>query len=651
MNLKFLFPLLGVGSGILFAQEINSQIWLPLTFIGLSLLTWTLIMIISKNPFKGMMISKFHACWIFLLFAGIGALDYDIFCKPDLPDLDSENKAYFYGKIDDIKYLADGDRLTLSIDKILDRNHHDLKCNNVKMLVKTDGILAEKGDIISFWTIPKIFENSNYASILNHQGIYLYSNVRFSSINKEGHELSLEDWFLDFREYLSILLEKSSLDRDTSAFLISLLLGDKSLLKSDINSSLSSAGLAHVLALSGMHVAIIMGILLFLLFPISLLGYHKTRKVIAIILIWGYVLLTGCSPSTVRAALMATFLVGAWLLERKNSALNALFAAVFLILLYNPLLIWNIGLQLSFFCVAAILIFLKPLNTIDRHHHPLSYKIINLILISIITTLSTWTLIAYYFHSVPLLFLPSNIVLLPLLPFFVGIGIFYLFLLSFGIDLTIISRILDGFHSLFVGTADYLSLSGDSNLQINLHLSSVILWLSAIIVLAFCIYSVKRRNRIISLSIASFLILSAVLVIPFYEENNSSKLKFVHSLTKLETHLVAGSETLKFEFPRRNISDVETKDIHILAIDRLIHPDSIYKISQSTDNKMHYLFVGPEANGEQVSQLIVNNDYQKIILHSGIGKRMKENILLNLDESYWNNIYSLRESGSIEFEL
>lgn len=138
---------------------------------------------------------------------------------------------------------------------------------------------------------------------------------------------------------------------DTVAFLRAIFTGDKSALSEEAYISLSEAGLLHITAVSGMHCMFLLALLRLLI------GRHR-RKLLACIaapaLVF-YVLLTGASPSAVRACVMAVFLLAAPLLGREPDPPTALSAALLVILLQNPFAIASVSLQLSFAAVAGLL--------------------------------------------------------------------------------------------------------------------------------------------------------------------------------------------------------------------------------------------------------------------------------------------------------
>ncbi len=145
---------------------------------------------------------------------------------------------------------------------------------------------------------------------------------------------------------------------DTASFIEALLLGDKTELYRDeaLYQALNRAGLMHVVAVSGMHIAFLIGLLR------TILGRSRACSVTCILIVWLFVLVTGASPSAVRAAIMQTLLLTASLFRRENDPLTSLSAALALILLGNPHAAASVSLQLSFASIAGILCFSEGLE-------------------------------------------------------------------------------------------------------------------------------------------------------------------------------------------------------------------------------------------------------------------------------------------------
>lgn len=648
---KFLFPFIGLGLGIFFADKFPSGIPVGLISVGLALALWVVVYSVSKDPLKGIKYRKFHSIWILLLFLGIGAFDFQINGKIFLNKEIGTKECNLKGEITDIKYYADGDRFCVKPISIHDQDGNEIKFKNLKLLLITDGYVASKGDIISFKGIPNKFKsNGSNAVNMEHQGIRYYIKSKTSEINKIGYDNSIFSSFRNLRENLIIKLENSKLHRSTLEFLTSIILGDKTLLSPETKSTLTSAGLGHILALSGMHVAIIYSIIFAILFPLSLIGKNRWRKISAIVLVWLFVIISGASPSTVRAALMATMVAVAFLLERKNSALNALFAAVLLILLFNPLYLWDLGLQLSFIAVLTIIVFANRFNNIEQHIHPLAHKVINLILISLVTTFSTWVLVAYYFGNVPLLFLPANFLLLPFLPIFVGVGMIYTAFLAMGLDLGLLASFLNHFHSIFIGMAEILSLSGQANQEIHLPVMSVILWLGALAMAGLLFSGVAKRYKVAMTCSSLAMAIASVILIGKYELPSEKTIYFTNNFTHIEARVKAAEKSTRLIFPRNNISTLEIANLKVTSVDQRIHPDSL-DIIKGAPAASSVLLVGSHADFNQIKDLIENCNFNKIIIHSSLGKNQKERLLGLIDVSHWEKVHLLQENGSLQLSL
>lgn len=233
---------------------------------------------------------------------------------------------------------------------------------------------------------------------------------------------SMVRWNRNLRQRLG----QADLDDTSYAFLSAMLLGDKSSINpSDVN-SFSAAGLSHLLALSGTHVAVIITII-----SISLLPFAITRRklpfyLLSILFLWGYAALTGMSPSVVRAVIMASvFLVGR-ILERSSVPINSLCFAALLILFCNPSDLFAPGFQMSFAAVAGIIVFYPVFNRISRRKHPYLYLIWSYPALSLSAMILTWGVSAWYFHVFPLYFLLANLFAVPIVPFILGIGVLLL---------------------------------------------------------------------------------------------------------------------------------------------------------------------------------------------------------------------------------
>ncbi|MBE6962998.1 MAG: DNA internalization-related competence protein ComEC/Rec2 [Ruminococcaceae bacterium] len=182
------------------------------------------------------------------------------------------------------------------------------------------------------------------------KGVFLLAYSRGEAVFGEGSMTSLRWWPARMgramQERLAVLFEG-----DIAAFMTALLTGDKSGLSVQASADLSEAGLYHILAISGMHCG-------FLLTMVTALAGKQRRRLIAatmIPLLAFYAVLTGGSPSVLRACVMLILFLAAPLFGRESDAPTALFTALFLILLVNPFAAASVSLQMSFAAMAGIL--------------------------------------------------------------------------------------------------------------------------------------------------------------------------------------------------------------------------------------------------------------------------------------------------------
>ncbi len=201
--------------------------------------------------------------------------------------------------------------------------------------------------------------------------------------------------------------------RDPAAFGIAsaLVLGARDDLDPATRQDYTVAGATHILAVSGLHV----GILYFLV--ATLLGRHPQRRglrlVVLLVVLWGYALVTGLSPSVQRATAMFTVVAIAQALGRPTQIYNTLALSAFVLLLVNPNLLFSVGFQLSYAAVLGI-VYLQPrLASWWQPPHRVVRWVWELTCVSLAAQLATTPLSLYYFHAFPVYFWLSNLVAIP----------------------------------------------------------------------------------------------------------------------------------------------------------------------------------------------------------------------------------------------
>ena len=232
------------------------------------------------------------------------------------------------------------------------------------------------------------------------------------------------------RDHIIKSLKKEGFGTEELGVIQALLLGQRNEITTEIDTDYKDAGAYHILALSGLHIGILLGLLHFLLMPLELLPKGRTIKwVVIVLLLWAFALLAGLSASILRATSMFSFVAYALYLNRPTSHFNILALSLFFILLLlDPLLLFQVGFQLSYAAVFAI-VWIYPL--LQKLWNP-SYWIIKkgweLVSVSIAAQLGVFPISLYYFHQFPGLFLISSLLILPFLTFILGFGILVIML-------------------------------------------------------------------------------------------------------------------------------------------------------------------------------------------------------------------------------
>jgi competence protein ComEC len=179
-------------------------------------------------------------------------------------------------------------------------------------------------------------------------------------IAKTGHRNSLNTILMNWRAYLASLMEQQ-LDGTFLGIAKALILGDKSDLDSETMNAFSTTGSMHVLAVSGLHIGLILLLLQKILQLFSRWITKRQAIIIAIVLIWIYGGITGASPAVMRAVVMFSILSGAQLLMRQTHSLNVLGFSAIVLLCFDPWMLFDLGFQLSYLAMLGIFLLYRPI--------------------------------------------------------------------------------------------------------------------------------------------------------------------------------------------------------------------------------------------------------------------------------------------------
>lgn len=257
----------------------------------------------------------------------------------------------------------------------------------------------------------------DYATWLRHKGIAMriMADDAHWQRTQQGGGFAVKAAALELRSWFAHTLQQAGLSGDRLAVAQALLLGNDDEIDPGLLRAYSASGTLHVLSVSGMHVALLFTALSWLLAPLlRLRGGRYWLAAVMLTALWGYALLTGASPSVLRAVTMLSFVVAGKPFQRHGHILNMLAAAALVLLVIEPQLLTDIGFQLSFLAVGGIVV-LQPV--FEQQWQPQSRMLRwtwSLISVTLVAQLVTFPLGLYYFGQFPLYFLLSNLVVIPI---------------------------------------------------------------------------------------------------------------------------------------------------------------------------------------------------------------------------------------------
>ncbi|MDP4133741.1 MAG: ComEC/Rec2 family competence protein [Bacillota bacterium] len=300
---------------------------------------------------------------------------------------------------------------------------------DVKIKLTSSGSVVSYGDVITFNAKPYIPEGKgyildyDYRTYLKSQGVYLCAYT--SDVNVIGNQIfrfSINDQITRLRIFLLNQTDKL-FSGEVLMFMRGFLLGNSDLSSDEFRETLSNGGISHVVAISGMHVALIAAALFYILKRVAL--RKKYLYLIIIPFIWAFVLLTGAFPSSVRAGIMVSILVLSKSLLKNYDSFNALSLSALIILLINPFTAFSSSFLLSYLAVVGMLTFEK---SFERLFPKVGKVLIPTLCVTLSAQVFTLPVLAIFFGRVTVLGLLTNIIAVPLVPLIMLLGYAALFL-------------------------------------------------------------------------------------------------------------------------------------------------------------------------------------------------------------------------------
>ncbi len=297
---------------------------------------------------------------------------------------------------------------------------------NILLYFKKDSTIAKRigyGARIAFSKTLQPIQNTGNPGGFDYKRYLLFQNIT-SQVYLQANEYVLlpqkdastfQVFLQKTRAYVINSLQTYIPGKGEQGVAEALLIGYRNDLDKQLVQSYSNTGVVHIIAISGLHLGMIYGVLLFLLSPFkSRRWYRFVMPITVLIVLWLFTLIAGAVPSIVRSAVMFSFIVLGECLRRKGNIYNTLAVSALCILIYNPFYLWDVGFQLSYAAVLSIVVFMKPVYNSLYFENRIINKIWMLAATTIAAQIFTIPIVLFYFHQFPLLFLVTNLLVVPL---------------------------------------------------------------------------------------------------------------------------------------------------------------------------------------------------------------------------------------------
>lgn len=338
--------------------------------------------------------------------------------------------------------LSDSDILTV---RLLEPPQTKLK--SVKVLAqiisveKMDSSIPASGKVLLYFSKDSVLPSLNYGEVIiiknklspitnsgnpgafNYQRYLEFQQIYHQAFLKSGEYKKTHysdknkfwEWVFASRNYVLEVLNQFIPKEQESSLANALVIGYRADLDKDLIQAYSNAGVVHLIAISGLHLAVIYGLLLWLTLKIPYLKSSPIiRGFVILFCLWFFSFLTGSPPSVMRAATMFSFISIGTLFQKHGSIYNSLSVSAFLLLCFNPFLLWDVGFQLSYLAVLGIVVCQRPIYNLFYFKNKIPDYLWAMASVSIAAQIFTVPVCFYYFHQLPILFLLANMIAIPL---------------------------------------------------------------------------------------------------------------------------------------------------------------------------------------------------------------------------------------------
>lgn len=596
--LRLLLPLMG-GIAIQWYVPFPEWLWWCCFTAGL-----VLFVIFFFIPVAG----RFRLLWMsglpgILIFLSLGAL------LTRYHDVRNQND--WFGN-----YYRPADKIVVTLDEPPVEKNRSFKANaTVSCLLHNETGIPAQGKVILYFQkeLPgRQLQDINYGSKIiidkplqeiknsgnpggfDYRRYSLFKGITHQVYLKAGdyrilnssHKNFLNTFLLHTREKVIGIIRTFIPGEREQGLAEALLIGYKNDLDPGLVQSYTNTGVVHIIAISGMHLALVYWLLALLLKPLQRKKQIQwLRPVLIISGLWFFSLLAGAQASVVRSAVMFTCIVAGESLSRKTSVYNTLAVSAFILLCYDPFWLWDVGFQLSYAAVLSIVIFFPPVyNWFYIRNKTLDF-IWKINAVSIAAQILTLPVSVFHFHQFPLYFLLTNFLAVPLSGVIL-LGEIFLCGLSFipfiaELAGEILSRLIRIMNT-YIESVESLPYSLWDGLQVS-FIQTILLYL--VIAGAACWLMLKSKAGF-KLALSGLLLFLMIRSYSLVQTNNQQKI-IVYNVPQHQAIDIVDGGTYRFDGDRELLQDAFLRNFH-LKPSRILHRLDIDSKTNDTDGENKY---------------------------------------------------------------
>jgi len=530
----------------------------------------------------------------------------------------TNSKQSFFVTVDDIPLLTEKyTKLLVNLNSIETNNKWHAVFGKTIIYLKTDSDLKLSigsslflNSKISDINSPKNPEEFDYKDFLESRNIFhtVFADRQDVQLISLKNKFQVSQIGTVLKSHLVSALRDSQLSKEAFSICSALLVGYDDEIDSDTMQSFSHSGTLHILSVSGMHTGVLYVVLIYVF---SLFDKYDKRKklkfVFVMTFLWLFVLITGLSPSILRAAIMLSLVLFGTTFYKQGNSYNTLLLSSFILLVYNPYLIKDVGFLLSYSAVFGIMYLYPKFQKTYTFENKILQNTWAGVLMSVAATIFTLPISLYFFHQFPTWFVFSNMVIIPIS--FVIMGAAALFLISYKIVIInhFLVFIINGATSLMLWIAHLTDNSKYGYIDFISFTKIDFVFLSVLIVLGLIILSQKQYKYLVTFGIV-VITWTSLSILSYFQQTQNKEFIVFHVKQKSVYALRLGNRVYI------HLDDINQKDFQRFVKPYLITIASLKTINIKTDiikyddSITFYHHINANQSTMNSNYIIVSND-------------------------------------------